>query len=750
MIRVLALALLLVPGAARGNPLDAFGFGARAPAMGGAHTALSSDASANYYNPGALGAIETIAIDAGYQLASPSLSINGGDQDVDTSRGVHVGLVAPGQVAGVPLAIGMAAFIPDERFTRSRTLAQERVRWALYDNRPQRVFLAAHLSVRVVRGLTVGAGVAFMSRTQGDLVLGGRLGFPNASDSDLAPAIDFDLVTVRYPQAGLLWEAAPWLSVGVTYRHPFVLEIEQAFRIEGDIGPTEADALVKDGFLSLLSRAKDLFQPLQVALGVSVAPDERWRLAVDVVYQRWSAFDNPSARIDLDLDLGDFRRPRGHPAPRGPGTHRVSRHHRSARRPRARGAQARARHVERARRLRVRTKPRAAADRRHESGRRRQAHVVGGPRGDAHRAHRRLASPLRRRYVRGLHAASRARAPQGLRGRPGGRLRFVRLGLAARHGNQVALLKLRVLVALFASACGTGQGEGGGDALLPTLGAGPFGKATDPEGTTPIKEPVLLFERDVDLTDPSVLARTDGSFRLWFTRAPRDGTPPQIWSALLPALGERPTDIEPALVADEPWEAEAVMAPSVVQTRDALVMYYATSSGHVGLAISTDDGATWTKQGSILDDAASPGAAHLDDARFVYFTRGPNIHFAHATGDAPLQVAPVPALGPGPVGAFDNAGVGDPQPVVRVMPTGRLHVSLYYTGSAGGEAPTAIGHAGSRNGLAFARFEGGTPILEPEAPADRAPSVLVTPISATLFYAEPFRDAWAIAFALHP
>jgi len=302
-----ALALVLFAAArARGNPIDAFGFGARAPAMGGAQTAATRDGSANYYNPAALALAQAIEIDLGYQLADAALRINGLDQDVDRSQGLVAALAAPGRIAGLPFALGVGVFLPDERVARARTLSAQRPRWALYDNRPQRIFLASHLALRVLPTLWIGAGVAYMSRTKGTVDLAGRVGFPDANDSDLTVGVNVDLVTIRYPQAGLLWRVEPWLDLGLCYRHEFKARFDQGFRIDGDVGVAGAPPLVEDGFFALHSVALDLFQPLQVAAGFAARPSRRLLVAGDVTWQRWSRFRNPAAHIDLDLDLKDF------------------------------------------------------------------------------------------------------------------------------------------------------------------------------------------------------------------------------------------------------------------------------------------------------------------------------------------------------------------------------------------------------------------------------------------------------------
>jgi len=213
---VVALSLLAAPAAA--NPVDAFGFGARGPAMGGAQTAATNDGGANYYNPAALALGDEIRIDLGYQLAQPFLRIGGGDQGVDGSHGLAMSLIAPGDLGPVHLAVGLALFLPDERITRTRTLPSVRPRWALYDNRPQRLFLGSHLALRIGKDLYIGGGVAFMSRTAGKVSLEGRIGFPDAEDSNLTLDIDVALKTIRYPQAGILWRARPWLLLGLAFR----------------------------------------------------------------------------------------------------------------------------------------------------------------------------------------------------------------------------------------------------------------------------------------------------------------------------------------------------------------------------------------------------------------------------------------------------------------------------------------------------------------------------------------------------
>ena len=288
------------------NPVDAFGFGARGAGMANAHTAAADDGSANYYNPALLASFDEIRIDLGYQMARPTLTVNDLDVGVDSSRGLTASLIVPGRVAGARIALGGGFFLPDQHLTRTRTLASSRPRFVIYDNRPQRVFMAANLSLQVTDNLFVGAGLSYMSSTRGSVVLDGRVGFPNAMDSDLELGIDVDLETIRYPQAGIFYRAAPWLHLGLSYRGGFKLLVDQVFIVQGNVGPGGIEPLVEDGFFQLHTVSQDLFQPAQLTAGAFARISESFALAFDLQWQRWSEFENPAARVEVELDVGQF------------------------------------------------------------------------------------------------------------------------------------------------------------------------------------------------------------------------------------------------------------------------------------------------------------------------------------------------------------------------------------------------------------------------------------------------------------
>lgn len=299
------IAGVLVAAPARANPADVIGLGARAIAMGGAQVASVEDSTAGYYNPARLASFDDIHIDVGYQLAVPRVGANGERFAVDRSEGFAMGIAVPGRLLGRRLAIGATLFVPDQQITRTRTLPAERPRFLAYDNRPQRLLFAATAALEIVDGLQVGAGVAYMASTNGIVELDGLVGFPNAADSNLDLSIDVDVKTIRYPHAGIAWRATPRLLLGASYRGGFRLVIDQTVKVRGDLG-TPDTVVVEDGRLDLRSVSQDLFQPMQITVGGAFQATPCLLVGLDLVYQRWSVYDNPTAKIEVELDVKQF------------------------------------------------------------------------------------------------------------------------------------------------------------------------------------------------------------------------------------------------------------------------------------------------------------------------------------------------------------------------------------------------------------------------------------------------------------
>jgi hypothetical protein len=311
---------------------------------------------------------------------------------------------------------------------------------------------------------------------------------------------------------------------------------------------------------------------------------------------------------------------------------------------------------------------------------------------------------------------------------------------------------------LACSGCGLGvveSGSGGGD-NLPTLGAGPYGRLQT-DFATPADEPYVVASRFDTYRDPAALPRDDGGLRVWFT-ARADADPPDadhIGYAELPSVRDLP-DGPPtaAFVAELAWEEGRVAAPAVIRDGDTLVMFYTGSAASIGRALSTDDGATWTRDAApVLEGARDPSAVLVDGTWHLFFTRpdAPGIWRARGDG-ASFTVDDAPVVVPRPEdgAAFDRLAVLAPFATIDTSDAGRPHWHLWFEGArpgAGGAEEHAVGYAGSFDGNRWERFGGPDPVLT--APAAGPCVLLDGPTSLMLFHEEQQLHL-GVAAAVHP
>lgn len=318
----MSLLSLLVASPAAANPLDAFGFGARAVGMGGAATAVSTDVAANYYNPAGLAAGDGLRLDLGYAFVRPELRIAGGDQRVDDSRGFQGGVALPGELFGRRVGFSLGLHLPDERVSRIRALPQRQPRWVLWDNRPQRVVITSSVAVEVIEGLFIGGGLTYLANTAGTLDITGDVGLFDVELTRLSSAVDVDLASVRYASAGVLYRGDGW-RVGAAWRQDFSLKLDLDVRVTGQVLSAPEVAVVPEGLFLLRSLNDNLYSPQQVFVGAAVTLGD-WLVAVDVGWLDWSRFPSPTARLELALELAPLSFELPLPAePVAPGFHDI-------------------------------------------------------------------------------------------------------------------------------------------------------------------------------------------------------------------------------------------------------------------------------------------------------------------------------------------------------------------------------------------------------------------------------------------
>lgn len=311
-----ALALASAPRAARAHAPDTYGFGARPTALGGAVTADATDFSAVYYNPAGLVGAPGPSLAVGYQYSKNDLYLNDGDAKVPSVRGLAGGIVVPGRLFGLPVAFGVATYLPDTGLSTIRALKQETPRWELYDDRLSITFIAAGIAVRPVSFLEIGGGVGFLAATRGRFGIRGTADISAPYLSQLEHEVDADLTSVRYPIVGVRFHVPnpdkrsgykSLLSVGATYRGQAQLPLQLDALLKGNVNALGVDVPLT---YALSSSTIDGFIPQQLAIGLSglvtTGPSKpRFRASLDVVWMGWSGYASPAAKTSalLDIDL---------------------------------------------------------------------------------------------------------------------------------------------------------------------------------------------------------------------------------------------------------------------------------------------------------------------------------------------------------------------------------------------------------------------------------------------------------------
>lgn len=302
------MALVAFVPRAVAQPMDTYGLGSRSIAMGGAVTADVSDFSANYYNPAGLIRGDEIRISLGWFGVHNELQIDDLDSNVDPVTGMVMGLVVPGNIDGFRFAFGLGVHLNDQRVSRTRSLPRSRPRWELYDNRPQRTFLATHLAVRPFDWLMIGGGIAFLSFAKNDLAIRGDLDVVSPDVGTRAEhEVSAELTTIRYPQVGVQIVPMPELSFGFVYRGEYALsnDLQAVAGSPGDTSDTRFlfGGLEIPGYFNLVSQSVNAFVPQQISVAASWQPIPELRISAELTWMNWSAYISPIGRADITLAI---------------------------------------------------------------------------------------------------------------------------------------------------------------------------------------------------------------------------------------------------------------------------------------------------------------------------------------------------------------------------------------------------------------------------------------------------------------
>jgi len=299
------LILLLLAGPAAAGSYDIFGTGARAIALGGAYTAISTDTAALFYNVAGIAQVERLQVEISYNFAEPTLTINGREQDIDQHRGTTVGAIISTLLFNHRVSFGLSFFMPDDHMMRFLVLSTNQPHQAFTHNANHSFTSLSGVGFEVFQWWLVGVGVNLLATEIGGVEFAITENQPSEGSvfSELSP--NYGLV------AGMLFKPLEILRLGVAFRDKIEMNFELPNTIE--IPPLEIFennrvAILRESALDLVAESNSQFSPRSIELGVAVDPLETLMLSVNVGYHFWTdmSSDAPIALAYVSGGLADI------------------------------------------------------------------------------------------------------------------------------------------------------------------------------------------------------------------------------------------------------------------------------------------------------------------------------------------------------------------------------------------------------------------------------------------------------------
>jgi long-chain fatty acid transport protein len=285
------LSMALPPPTSHAGPCQAFGFGGRAIAMGGAVAASSSDYAAMFYNPAGVAFAEGPTLGAGFVYGSPDLRINGEEQDVDPIRAFQVGGSLPlgsSKYLG-RITLGLAVHIPT---STAMTLGAEdpaKPHFVLYSIDPQRTAVYLGGSVRILPSLSIGGGVSILAEAELNLNL--SLLSSSFITHHSPTKYNFD------PIFGIKFKPTKSLALAAVYRESKTATLKPELKIfvgDEQILPT----------VTIFNQFN--YEPREAVVAAMYSFRERLVVEVDVTWMDYSNYQVSTPKYEFEEEVPDW------------------------------------------------------------------------------------------------------------------------------------------------------------------------------------------------------------------------------------------------------------------------------------------------------------------------------------------------------------------------------------------------------------------------------------------------------------
>jgi hypothetical protein len=280
-----ALAAAAAP-AASASVADVFGLGSAWVGAGDAAVAEATDFAACHYDPAGLAFAARPSLHLGWAVADARVAADGRGLDLDHAGGVVLGLALPFELHLSWLesvAFGFALYGPPDVAVALHAGPPEEPALPYYDNRLARWLVLPAVALRFPGGVAVGAAVDLFAGLRGPATIEDG---PTGAEEGRAA---LELYGTATPLVGLRWDALPWLSFAATWRAEFSAPAATIARADAAGATAELEASVTG-----------LYRPHTVVVGAAARGDS-WRAALDLSWERWSAFHDALADVAVEL-----------------------------------------------------------------------------------------------------------------------------------------------------------------------------------------------------------------------------------------------------------------------------------------------------------------------------------------------------------------------------------------------------------------------------------------------------------------